>query len=213
MKRISYIFLVLLILVLASCGSYSDENNTDGIPFVYYDTFVYENVSYEVYEVESVYLINSDSLDNQVIKYEYQELEKDPLLTDEWIINYLQDYDYHMNQIRVEKDVINKLYENIYDSIIKFEESLQIDLEYYPNDRLIEREFVVDSNKEYTSVLLIDLLIPYRLVNVSNNQTNIIYIPVKTSLAYRNNDSLELVFDDLTISVSYNDFISLSNPE
>lgn len=213
MKKISYAFLFLLILVLTSCGSYDNDTNTDGIPFVYYDSFVFEDITYEVYEVENIYLFNNENLDNQIIKYEYEELERNPLSTDEWIINYLQDYDYHMNQIKVEKDVVNKMYENIYNSIIKFEENLKIDLEYYPSDRLIEREFLVDETKEYTSILLIDLLIPYRLVNTKTDQTNIIYIPVKTSLAYRNNDVLEIVFDNLIINVNYSDFISLSNKE
>lgn len=212
-KIIKYFLVLLLTLILTSCAAYKNDFKTDGIPFVYYDSFVYENTKYEVYEVESIYLINSDSSINQVIKYEYQELENDNLSTDEWIINYLQDYDYHMNHLEIEKEVIDKLYEKIYDSLMKFEEILAIDLEYYPTERLIEREFLVDEKVEYTSVLLIDLLIPYRLVNKNNNQTNIIYIPVKTSLAYRNNNLLKLVFDDLVIDINYDDFVSLSNPE
>ncbi len=212
-RKISCIFILLLIMVLASCG-FDPIDASDGIPFIYYDTFTYEDVSYDIFEVEKIYLIDANERVNQVIKYDSQEIKKeDGFLTDEWIINYQQDYDYQMSLINVDKEVINKMYEEIEDSIKKFEGILNITLEYSEEERLIEREFVVDKNKEFTSVLLVDLLIPYRLVNNQTNQTNIIYIPVKSSLCYLNNEIVELIFDDVVIKMNYGDFINLSNPE
>lgn len=212
-RKISCLFILLLIMVLASCG-FNPIDASDGIPFIYYDTFTYEGVSYDIFEVEKIYLLDANERVNQVIKYDSQEIKKeDGFLTDEWIINYQQDYDYQMSLINVKKEVINKMYEEIEDSIKKFEGILNITLEYSPEERLIEREFVVDKNKEFTSVLLVDLLIPYRLVNNQTNQTNIIYIPVKSSLCYLNNEIVELIFDDVVIKMNYGDFINLSNPE
>jgi hypothetical protein len=200
-------------MILTSCG-FNPIDASDGIPFIYYDNFTYEGISYDIFEVEKIYLIDTNERVNQVIKYDIQEIKKeDVFLTDEWIINYQQDYDYQMGLINVEKEVINKMYEEIEDSIKKFEGILNISLEYSPEERLIEREFVVDKNKEFTSVLLVDLLIPYRLVNNQTNQTNIIYIPVKSSLCYLNNEIVELIFDDVVIKMNYGDFINLSNPE
>lgn len=212
-RKISCLFILLLIMILASCG-FDPIDASDGIPFIYYDTFTYEDVSYDIFEVEKIYLLDANERVNQVIKYDSQEIKKeDGFLTDEWIINYQQDYDYQMSLINVKKEVINKMYEEIEDSIKKFEGILNITLEYSPEERLIEREFVVDKNKEFTSVLLVDLLIPYRLVNNQTNQTNIIYIPVKSSLCYLNNEMVELIFDDVVIKMNYGDFINLSNPE
>ena len=142
------------------------------------------------------------------IKYDYQEIDKNTSLdTSEWIINYYQDYDYQISKMDLSKEVLNTLYEKVAPSLDNISKKLGITLEYYPDDRIIEREYIVNQSKDFDSVLIVDLSIPYRLVDCSNHQTYIIYIPVKTTLAYRKNADLELILDDKNISLSYEAFI------
>lgn len=216
-KKIGYLFsIVILITSLVGCAMQKgDADYVDGIPFVYYDSFACGNKTYEVYQVEQVKLLSSDLTDIGSIKYDYQEIEKLSSQGDanNWIINYYQNYEYQMEQAILEKEVLDALYVNILDSLKVYETSLDISFEYYEEGRIVERELVVDSKKDFSSVLIVDLYIPYRVVDTTNIQTYIIYIPVKTSLAYRNNNVIEFVFDDKTIVVDYYAFISLSNSE
>lgn len=211
-KIITIIVLLLLVNFLFGCASNGYDQYVDGIPFVYYSSFTASDVKYEVYEVEQVALISNDNMNTmKSIKYDYQEIDKNTSLdTSEWIINYYQDYDYQISKMDLSKEVLNTLYEKVAPSLDNISKKLGITLEYYPDDRIIEREYIVNQSKDFDSVLIVDLSIPYRLVDCSNHQTYIIYIPVKTTLAYRKNADLELILDDKNISLSYEAFISLS---
>lgn len=216
-KKIGYLLAILLLITsLVGCAmKKGDTDYVDGIPFVYYNSFICGNKTYEVYEVEQIKLLSSDLTDMGSIKYDYQEI-KEPSSqaeTSNWTINYYQNYEYQMEQALLEKEVLEALYENILDSLKAHEKSLDISLEYYEDERIIERELKVDTSKDYSSILIVDLHIPYRILDKMDGQTYIIYIPVKTSLAYRNDNIIEFVFDDKTITVDYDDFISLSNPK
>ena len=66
-------------------------------------------------------------------------------------------------------------------------------------------------NKEFESVFVIDLYLPYKLRNVITNEEYIFNVPIKSFLAYKHNDVICVIFDQENILLDYNTFISSVN--
>ena len=63
---------------------------------------------------------------------------------------------------------------------------------------------------EFTSVIAIDIYLPYQLINQTSNETYIIYVPIKSFLAYKNNDEIKIPLEEDLI-LNYDSFIAFSN--
>ena len=211
---LSFIFL-LLVVALIGCASnpgFKDDapSSPDGIPFYQYKTFEYNGDLYEIYRLETIDFIDS-SINNSIstLKYYYTEYEK--LETSSWTINYFQDLKRFISLESTDRELIECFYTNIKDTINEYDKLLEIDLEIYTDETNFEKEFIVDFQQSFSSVLVIDVYLPYRLINKTTNETYNFNVPVKSFLAYRNNDSLRILCDNINFEIKYSDFISLSN--
>ncbi len=221
MEKFKRIFLssiiILLLIIVSSCaagapGGNKDEAQgpSDGIPYYQYKTFVYNEETYLIYRPETVDFIDGGiNKYTPTLKYYYTEYQKvDASL---WTINYYQDIKRFMSLDSTDKGLIECFYTNIKNSLLEYDALLNFDLEIYESIDDAEKEFVVDMQNTFTSVLVIDVYIPYQLVNQKTHQTYDFNVPVKSFLAYRNNDKLKVVCDDLIFEINYSEFISLSN--
>lgn len=216
MKRILiFSVLILSLSLLHGCGkkdnAHSDGIN-DGVPFNYYTSFEYENNQYDLYKVVDPMII-TDQLYGNIYKLEYYyNVFKKTNTSSEWIINYYQQYDYLISNNNLNENIIDIFYNNITNTLNEYETSLNIELEYFKDSTLLQKEFKINLNKEFNEVFVIDLYIPFKLINKTLNQTYTISVPVKTFLAYRNNDLITIVYNnELFYTLNYNEFISLSN--
>ena len=109
-------------------------------------------------------------------------------------------------------EFLNEFYSQILGILDKYEYSLGTNLTLHENGLVLNYEYIVDLNKEFSELFIIDLYIPFRIFNTNKNQTYFINVPVKTFLGYRNNNQIELVYEDNNaIVLNYELFISLSN--
>lgn len=220
LKRIIFMLLLLVALPLISCSSGhhpgSDENdNIDGIPFYMFKKFVMDSSLYEIYKPSDVLFIdnfNSDS--GKVIKYyysEYNKIDSSETNLQNWTINYKQEVEKVFYDNYEKKELIERFYEEIKDSILEYSILFNTTLDYYNNTSEFEKEFIVDMNKEFESVFVIDLYLPYKLRNVITNEEYIFNVPIKSFLAYKHNDVICVIFDQENILLDYNTFISSVN--
>lgn len=213
MKKILLLLIIVSCTFITSCkkeGS-NDSMNPDGIPFEYYLSFESSNETYDLYIIKNPLLFDGDILNEMyLVNYSYDIFEKEE--SSNWIINYYKNYHYYVNDISINQEFLNDFYNQVQDTIDQYEESLGISLELYEDGHSLNNEFIIDLKKEFSELYLIDLYIPYRIINKTTYQTYLINIPVKTFLGYRNNNQIELIYDNnKTVVLDYELFISSKN--
>ena len=98
----------------------------------------------------------------------------------------------------------------IKDLLLNYEQKLDIIFEIPVNNSKEEREYVINNNILFEKLYIIDLYIPFRIINESTNQIYYISIPVKNFLAYQQEDDLTIYYDEKKVILDYNKFISSS---
>lgn len=207
-KKYSLLFLSLLItLLVVSCSAKGPIDVVDGNFFIYSGNFKYDNHLYEIYSPVEVNLFTEDgaSLNSELI-FTYTEKEKIDAST--WIINYYDYNDYIVTKDEIDKELLDVFYDNVKESLKEYEKTMNIEFLLNYDHEQLEKEFVIDSEIEYDSILLIDLYIPFK---INGYQTFNVYVPVKTFLAYRNNNTVVLKHNEYELSMPYEVFVSLSN--
>ena len=193
------VFLIIMIPLLTSCaagpgGGNQGPSASDGVPFVYYSSFNYNESSYDIFIIKDYEHISLKADYNCAMHFSYKEYQKQEVSC--WTINYLENNQYCVIPNYLESDVINSFYENVKNIIKDYENYLNITFDIYQDETIVEKELTATNLENYEKILVIDLLIPFRLVDKYNRQTYNIYIPVKTFLGYKNNDVLKLVYDE-----------------
>ncbi len=214
MKKILLLLILILCIFITSCAKREpnhSDSTVDGIPFEYYNSFDFNEESYDLYIVDNPILLNNDILDEMLlVSYRYDKFQKENTKT--WIINYNKEYNYISNIQNKNQEFLNEFYSQILGILDKYEYSLGTNLTPHENGLVLNYEYIVDLNKEFSELFIIDLYIPFRIFNANKNQTYFINVPVKTFLGYRNNNQIELVYEDNNaIVLNYELFISLSN--
>lgn len=214
MKKILLLLIFVSCIFITSCGKKEGSNdslNSDGIPFEYYTSFKSGNETYDLYIINNPLLFDVEILNEMfLVSYKYNKFQKEN--SSNWIINYYKEYHYYVNDNSISQEFLNDFYNQILDTIDLYEESLEISLDLYEDGHILNNEYIIDLQKEFSELFLIDLYIPYRIINKTTYQTYLINIPVKTFLGYRNNNQIELVYDDAKTVVLYYDlFISSTN--
>ena len=145
-----------------------------------------------------------------LVSYRFDKFQKENTKT--WIINYNKEYNYISNIQNINQEFLNEFYSQILGILDKYEYSLGTNLTPHENGLVLNYEYIIDLNKEFSELFIIDLYIPFRIFNTNKNQTYFINVPVKTFLGYRNNNQIELVYEDNNaIVLNYELFISLPN--
>ena len=214
MKKILLLLIFVSCIFITSCGKKEGSNdslNFDGIPFEYYTSFKSSNETYDLYIINNPLLFDVEILNEMfLVSYKYNKFQKEN--SSNWIINYYKEYHYYVNDNSISQEFLNDFYNQILDTIDLYEKSLEISLDLYEDGHILNNEYIIDLQKEFSELFLIDLYIPYRIINKTTYQTYLINIPVKTFLGYRNNNQIELVYDDAKTVVLYYDlFISSTN--
>lgn len=225
-KHINIVFILVLAFFLLTCCSASskgdyennnpsiDENNKD-VSYQLYKNFSYGDEIYQIYKIENAItfdeLIVSKNNNLKYVVYEYDNVYDDTLAPSSWIINYQQEISQIINNNSYSNDLLNEINHQIKMSIYEYELVLDMKLDFYDDLFSIEKELKVESSYQADTILAIDLYIPYQIKISSTNETFTIYIPVKSFLGYKNNNTVICVYDDKTKEISYDDFININN--
>ena len=99
MKKILLLLILILCIFITSCGKREPNHSdsiVDGIPFEYYNSFDFNEESYDLYIVDNPILLNNDILDEMLlVSYRFDKFQKENTKT--WIINYNKEYNYISN--------------------------------------------------------------------------------------------------------------------
>ena len=187
-------------------NSISDEE------YIQIDKFVYDNIEYTIEKIKSPAFIEAylESKNSNLVYCIEQYYSVDETLTS-WSINYKQDVKKILSEDDLSVEFVNALYQKIESHIGALTLDLQLSIEYYDNLFSIEKELPVDMEKEFTSIFVVDVYIPFKIKNVTTNEAIIINIPIKSFLGYVNESLIIFVYDEKSISLEYDSFIKNDN--
>ncbi len=214
-KRI-FIFILFLfaIITLNGCNAKGDFENiaNNEIPFNYYRSFTLNDNMYDLYCIKNPKLFDQEFSDEMLlIRYFYKQYDKiDINKYHNWRINTLYQYEYLVD-VELNNELLEMFNNNIVEKLNEYQISLGINFEYYNEKKIIEKEFKIDQSKTYEYVYLIDLYIPFKLINRNMNQIYNINIPVKTILAYQGFDQMEFIYEEFVLTTDYHSFFSFDN--
>ena len=189
--------------------SYNSSVIYDSSDFIQVARFTYNEDLYEVGRLMNFSLLKDLNKDVPNIIYSIEEYLIDEITgVNNWTINYKQDVTKILCEELLEKAFVDVIYENIKTSLKEISLKLELQLDYYYDLYNIEKEIAVDLTTEFDKIYVVDLYFPYLLQNKVTNQTYILNIPVKSILAYKNQQILKFVVDKEIIEVDYNTFIT-----
>ena len=236
MKKIFISLIILCMFLLTSCAAggnvYPESPNDESEPgfspsekdplnglegnikaeFTQVMKYTHSDSTYLIKELTEITPINqltNDNLSNYIYIIKEYKNNLDSSLSN-WSINYRQDVSKIICSKDLEQDFILDFYQKIESSLNTFEIKTKIEIDYYENLFEIEKELPVNMEIEFTSVIAIDIYLPYQLINQTSNETYIIYVPIKSFLAYKNNDEIKIPLEEDLI-LNYDSFIAFSN--
>ncbi len=227
MKKIIFLIIVFVtLLVTYGCAMNSNPNGDENeqehpnfeIPevnasFTQYKKFSYNGILYTINQVMTINPINEDTgviETNMLFKYtEYLKNDVDNISN--WSINYKQDTTDIIVGNLISKELVLAFYQEINTNLKLLIES--INYPFLPHQNIYEIENVLSVNleEEFTEVLVVELYLPYQLLNEQTNQTYIINVPIGSILGYKNENILKLTIDEEVIILSYDSFINSYN--
>lgn len=205
------LFLIITISILSGCGaggSFANgpQGEIHGIPYEYNKTFNALGEDYSLLIINDFEYISLDYSSSSVIHYMFKEYRKPD--ASYWTINYYENNQYIIDPNTLKKEVLNEFYKNINDVLIIYENHLGLKFDAIQDEKVIEKELSTNNLNGCESILVIDILIPFKIINKSNNVSYLIYVPVKTVLGYKYNDELQIVYNDKNIqTINYHHFI------
>ena len=168
--------MIFFVLFVASCSAQKDDaadNAANAEAFDYFATYEVNEINYSIYLPSSI--------DSAV----YYTHEKSNINSDstEWVVNFIYEPTYHVDEGVESKEVWTKLYEKLAESENVLEEKCNIDLMLFDPYTSVELEFALNNqnNKESSYVTLITYL-PIRIYNESTRRTVTVGVPVNVSV-------------------------------
>ena len=206
---------IILINLLTSCsaghGNASSQQPQGSQSYYEFKTITYENVKYVLYKNNDITFIDQIS-SKKVTGLKYYvtifNVGTDALDYTNWTINYKLN-NQHIDPLNhVDDEFIRYVYNHLETTILEYQTMFDVELEYYQDIFNIEKEFQIDMNKLSDNIHIIDVYLPIKILNESNQAVFEIYIPIKSLLAYQQINILHLLCDNNIIEVEYGQFIN-----
>ena len=176
-------------------------------------SITYNNEQYQIYKMPNVTFINSlGDVELSGVIYYYNELNigLDALEYENWSINYkLNDNNIDPSKT-YNKDFIEQVYDGLRPTIEEYQYEFDCELDFYDSLYNIEKEFKVQTNKNFGSIITLDAYLPFIVKNVNTKVSNYIYVPIKSLLGYRLGNNTELICDNLSLEIEYYELISIN---
>lgn len=233
-KNIFILLVIICLLTLTSCasgggnasGDMGGDNPGGSIPSMDNDfkdmfedlsfnqvmKYTYNDSVYIIKELKDITPIDelsNNNLSNYIFVIKEYDKIKDENVSN-WTVNYKIDVSKYLTNIQLEEEFIYNFYSKIESSLNANKIRTSIDIEFYDNIFEIEKELPVDMKKDFTSVFSIDVYLPYQVINQNTSDVFYINVPIKSFLAYKNNDEITISLEEDLI-LSYEIFIAASN--
>ena len=175
--RKCYLFVIVMLLTLiSSCSAEGDNMANDagnGEAYDYFATYEINEINYDIflpYNVESALYYD----------HEVSNIKSD---SDEWIVNFVYEPIYHVNEGAEDKEVWSKLYEKLLESKDVLDEKCNFEVMLFDPYESVELEFVLNNqeNTESTYVKFITYL-PIQMYNQSTRRTLTVGVPVNVDV-------------------------------
>ncbi len=206
-KNLLIVFLMIIFIpLLTSCGAGGNSGDVQGIPFKTGISFIYQNETYCIYVVADNNLFSLDFKKNKSLLYNYKKYENNDV--SQWTINYIDTYEY-IQTSELNDDLLNEINNYIKPYINEYSNLLNISLDTYSQKTNIEKEYTIENNSTYDAIYIIDIYIPFMILNESTFEKILIEVPVKTIIGYESNGMIMLDFgNELIVKLLIYDFIN-----
>ena len=216
------VFLVISFIsmfFLNSCSA-SGESAIPGGPdtgvithsYMPFKTITFNDNQYELRKNNlSVFLdqYGNDKVQGLIYYINNYEVGTDDANLSNWSINYKLNTNYLDPNNKFDDEFIKYVYSQLETTIMEFQILFDVELDYYPEILNIEKEFKVEMNKGFDSIIVIDAYLPIQIYNLITTEVNYIYVPVKSLLAYNSDNNLEVIIDNQIIKCDYYRFMQI----
>ena len=174
--------------------------------------YTYNDSIYIIQELKDITPFNEltdKNLGDYIYVIKEYEMAEDSTVSN-WSINYRQDVSKMICSNDLGVEFINDFYQKIESSLKTFEIKIGLEIDYYENLFEIEKELPVNMEIMFKSIFSIDIYLPYQLINQTSNETFMMYVPIKSFLAYKNFDEIKIPLEE-DLVFNYDSFIAFSN--
>ena len=191
MKKLYVILLFICILMLSSCGA-MDENgmmgdSVDGISFDRHDTYIINEIEYDVYLPRDV---------EEALYYRYKE-GNITSNSSSWTVNFMYNAQYHVDNSKENQSTWDELYLKLIQKEQILEEKCGFDITFFEPNSEVELEYVLENkNQEEASYVIFYTYLPLRILNTETNVRSTIGIPVTVEVLKKVNQMVENPFND-----------------
>lgn len=204
MKKIYVILLFICILMVSACGAMEDGgmmgDSVDGISFDRYDTYVINEIEYDVYLPRDV---------EEALYYRFKE-GNTTSNSSSWTVNFVYNAEYHVDLSKEDKSTWDELYLKLLDSEEILDEKCGFDVSLFDPNSEVELEYVLENETQVeASYVIFYTYLPLRLLNTKNNVRSTIGIPVKVEVLKKVNGMVENPFNDEMML--WEDFLAIEN--
>ncbi len=195
MKKIIFIFLLIIILVSCSAPGY----------YKYYDSISYEKLDSVLYNDETYDVLIPININDSIVHYYY--LGSESSHSKKWTINFEYEYDYLLFDI-VDQKLLNEVYRVIKDRLSYIENKANARFEIKENGAkdIIEKDLLNESGNTLEFVIVksyLPIILDYGYSNY------LVSLPVNIKILLKLNNEIENL--DREKYIAWNDFISLPN--
>jgi len=195
MKKIIFIFLLIIILVSCSAPGY----------YKYYDSISYEKLDSVLYNDETYDVLIPININDSIVHYYY--LGSESSNSKKWTINFEYEYDYLLFDI-VDQKLLNEVYRVIKDRLSYIENKANARFEIKENGAkdIIEKDLLNESGNTLEFVIVksyLPIILDYGYSNY------LVSLPVNIKILSKLNNEIENL--DREKYIAWNDFISLPN--
>lgn len=199
-KKILKILLFSLIFTITSCGNiYNGDQlpHLDGTTFEHLSSFTIDGVDYS---------LSLPKNDDTFYMYKQSEFKTS---TKMWTINYTYEVKYILDDsLTYQENLFNEIYNQLNNNISKINGLVNDEITLYKYNELVtfEETLINDLNGE-VSFMYYDQFLPIKLVNLDEQYSYNISIPIDRLHLLMNESSIQNPFDDGYISLT--DFYNL----
>ena len=172
MKKYYIVIILIFISLVSSCAMNGDSMANDAAEaeaFDYFTTYEINEVTYDIYLPNNI---------ESAIYYTH-EVSNVKSASAEWIVNFMYEPTYHVDENAESKEVWNGLYAKLLESEAILEEKCNFDVMIFDPYASVELEFVLNNqNSEESTYVIFVTYLPIKVFNKTTRRTLTVGIPV-----------------------------------
>ena len=149
------------------------NDSADGEVFDYFATYEINETNYDIYLPSNI----------ESALYYTHEVSNIKSASTEWVVNFMYEPVYHVNESAESKDVWTELYTNLVESKSVLEEKCDFEVMLFDPYSSVELEFVLNNqNSDESTYMTVVTYLPIRMFNHTVRKTVTVGVPVNVDV-------------------------------